>query len=99
MLEKDSELQQRGSALLAAQQPLEEMRQRAEGAKATLRSERDAFEETVEYIKDDLSRAQIAHDEAEAREQEAIADCQRALKVFKFKKYKERYEDGNVGRL
>ena len=44
-------------------------------------------------LKMTLNRAQIAHDEAEAHEQEAIADCQRTLKVFKFKKYKEGYED------
>jgi len=47
MLEKDSELQQKGSALLAAQQALEGMRQRTKGTEATLRSERDVFEETV----------------------------------------------------
>ena len=39
MLEKDFVLQQKESALLAAQQALEEMRQRAERAEATLRSE------------------------------------------------------------
>jgi len=73
------------------------MCQRAEGAEATLRSERDAFEEAMEYLKDDLSRAQTAHDEAEAREEEAKADCQQTLKVFKFKKYKEGYKDGKRG--
>jgi len=98
MLEKDFELQQRGYALLAAQQALEEMRQCAKGAKATLRSERDVFEEKVEYLKDDLSQAQIAHDEAEAREQEAIPDCQCTLKVFKFK-IKRGTKRENVGRL
>jgi len=51
MLKKDSELQQRGFALLATQQALEEIRQRAEEAEATLRSERDVFEETVEHLK------------------------------------------------
>ena len=43
----------------------------------------------VEYLKDDLSRAQISHYKAEARKKKAITDCQNALKVFKFKKYKE----------
>ena len=57
-------------------------------------SKRDVFEETVEHLKDDLSRAQIAHDKAEAREQEAKVDCQRALKVFKFKKYNKKYKEG-----
>ena len=56
MLEKDPELQQKESTLLAAQQALEEMRQCAKGAEATLRSERDTFEEVMEYLKDDLSR-------------------------------------------
>ena len=97
MLEKDSELQQKESELLAAQQALEEMHQRAERAEATLRSKRDAFEEVMEYLKDDLSQAQSTHDEEEERDQEAIADCQRMLKVFKFKKYKEGYEDERGG--
>ena len=70
------------------------MHQHAEGVEATLRSEQDAFEETMECLNDDLSRAQIALNEAEACEQEAIADCQRVLKVFKFKKHEEGYEDG-----
>ena len=43
----DSELQQKEYALLAAQQALEEMRQRAEGEEATLRFERDVFEEAT----------------------------------------------------
>jgi len=51
----------------------------------------------MEYLKNDLSQAQIAHDDAEAREQEVIVDCQCMLKVFKFKKYKEGYEDGKRG--
>jgi len=62
---KDSELHQRESALLAAQQALEEACQRADNAKATLRSERDAFEEAIECLNDDLGRTQIALDEAE----------------------------------
>jgi len=48
----------------------------------------------MECLNDDFGRAQIALDEAEAREQEVIADCQYTLKVFKFKMYKEGYEDG-----
>ena len=94
MLNRNSELQQKKSALLAAQQELEEMHQRAEEAEATLRSERDAFEKATECLNDELTRAQIAQDEADEREQQAIADCERVLKVFKFKKYKEGYEDG-----
>ena len=94
---KDSELHQREFALLAAQHALEEARQRADGAEAILRSERDAFEEAVECLNDDLGRAQIALDEAEAREQEAMADCQRMLKVLKFIKYKKGYEGEKRG--
>ena len=37
----------------------------------------------MECLDDGLTRAQIALDEAKAREQEAIVDCQRVLKVFK----------------
>ena len=85
-LDRDSELQQKEFALQAAQQELEKMRQRAEGAEATLRSERDAFEEAQECLKDDLSRALVAQDEEEAREQATIDHCQRTVKVFKFKK-------------
>ena len=73
------------------------MCQHAVGTKATLRSERDSFEEAMECLKDDLSQAQIAHNEAEAQEQEVIANCQCMLKVFKIKKYKEQYEDGKCG--
>jgi len=58
---------------------------RAEETEATLRSERDAFEEVRECLTDDFDRVQIALEEAEAREQEAVADCQHALRVFKFK--------------
>jgi len=60
MLKRDSELQQKEYALLAAQQELEEMQQRAEGTEATLRSERDIFNEARECPHDDLSRALIA---------------------------------------
>jgi len=42
----------------------------------------------MECLTNDLNRVQIALKEAEGRKQEAIADCQHALKVFKFKKYK-----------
>ena len=80
--------------MLAAQQELEEKHQRAEKAEATLRSERDAFEKATECLNDELTRAQIAQDEADAHEQEAKANCERVLKVFKFKKYKDGYEDG-----
>ena len=74
---------------------LEEARHHADGAEATLRSKQGMFE-VIECLNDDLGRTQIALNEAEAREQEAIVDCQRTLKVFKFK-YKERYEDGKRG--
>jgi len=37
-------------------------------AKATLRSERDAFKEVKECLNDELSWAQIALEEAEARD-------------------------------
>ena len=62
-----------------------------------MRSEWNAFEEAKECLSDDLNQALIALGEAEAREQEVIADCQHVLKVFKFKKYKEGYEDGKCG--
>jgi len=97
MLKRDSELQQKESALLAVQQELEEMRQRAEETEAALRSERDAFEEAKKCLNDNLNQVQTALEEAEARDQESIADCQHALKVFKFKKYKEGYEDRERG--
>ena len=93
ILKRDSELQQKEFALQTVQQELEKIHQHAEGAETTLRLERDTFEET-ECLEDDLSRALIAQDEAEAHKQEAINHCQRVVKVFKFKKYKERYEDG-----
>ena len=48
----------------------------------------------MEHLNDDLSQAQIAFNEAKMREQEAIVDCQRTLKVFKFK---EGYEHGKCG--
>jgi len=70
------------------------MCQRAEKAEATLRSEHDAFGETKECLKDDLSRMLITQDEAEVREQEAIDHWQKMVKVFKFKKFKERNKDG-----
>jgi len=76
MLKRDSELQQKEFALLKARQDLEEMWLRAEAA---LRLERDAFEEARECLNDDLNRVQIALEEAEAREQETVTDCQHAL--------------------
>ena len=81
---KDSELHQRESALLTAQHALEEAYQRADGVKATLRSGRDAFEEAIECLNDNLGRAQITLDEVKVREQEVVAECQRTSKVFKF---------------
>jgi len=48
----------------------------------------------MEHLNDDLSQAQIALNEAKTHEQEAIVDCQRTLKVFKFK---EGYEHGKCG--
>ena len=56
---KDSKLHQREFALLVAQQALEEARQRVDGAEATLRFERDAFEEAMECLNDDLGMAQL----------------------------------------
>ena len=44
------------------------MRQRTKEAEATLRSERDAFEKMKECLEDNLSRALIVQDEAEAHE-------------------------------
>ena len=96
-MQKDSKLQQKESALLEVWQDLERMRVRVEEAEAALRSERNAFEEVRECISDDLNRVQIAHEEAETREWKAVDDCQHALKVFKFKKYKKGYEDGKHG--
>ena len=49
------------------QQALDEVRQCADGAEATLRSEQDTLEETMKCLNDDLSKAQIALDEAEVR--------------------------------
>ena len=69
------------------------MRRCATDAEAVLRLEQDAFKEVRECLNDDLNRVQIALEKAEAREQEAVADC---LKVFKFKN-KEGYEDGKRG--
>jgi len=50
-----------------------------------------------ECLTNDLNRVLIALEEAEAREQEAIADCRHTLNVFKFKKYREGYEDRKRG--
>jgi len=97
MLKWDSELQQKEFVLQTAQQELKEMRQRAERAEAILRSEHNAFEEKMECLEDNLSRALIAQDEAKVCERKAIDHCQRAVKIFKFKKYKEGYEDAKRG--
>jgi len=80
---KNSELQLKETALQSSQQKLE-MRRRAKGAEATLKSERVAFEE--ECLEDDLSRALIAQDAVEAREHAVIDQCQQEMKVFKFNK-------------
>jgi len=45
-------------------------------AEAALRSERDAFEKVREILIDNLNRVQIALEEAEAFEKEAVANCQ-----------------------
>ena len=50
-----------------------------------------------ECLINDLNWMQIVLKKAEACEQEAVADCQHELKVFKFKKYKKGYEDGKHG--
>ena len=62
-----------------------------------MRSEQDIFEEEIACLNDDLGRAHTTLDEAGAREHEAIAECQHALKVFKSKKYKEGYGDRKRG--
>ena len=56
---EDSELHQRESALLVAQQALEEACQRADGAEAILRSKRYIFEEAIECFNDDLGLSLI----------------------------------------
>jgi len=48
------------------------MRQRAEGAEATLRPERAAFDAVKACLEDDLNRALVTQDESETREQEVI---------------------------
>jgi len=73
------------------------MRLPVEEAEAALRSERDVFEEVRECLTDYLNWVQIALEEAKVRKQEAVTDCQHVLKVFKFKKYIEGYEDGKCG--
>ena len=57
----------------------------------------EAFEKARKCLNDDLNWVQIALEEAEAREHEAVADCQYALKMFKFKRYKVEYADGKRG--
>ena len=66
----------------------------AEKVEAFLRSEQDAFEEVRECLADDLNLVHISLEETKTREHEAVAECQHARNVFKFKKYKEGYEDG-----
>ena len=97
MLKRYFELHQKKSVLLKARQDLEGILVREEEAEAALRLERDAFNKVRECLINDLNWVQIVLEKAEACEQEAVADCQHALKVFKFKKYKERYEDVKCG--
>ena len=89
VLKRDSDMKQKKLALQTAQRELEETRQRAEGAEATLRSKWNAFEKAKECLEDDLSRPLITQDKAEVREQATIDQSQWAMKVFKFKKYKK----------
>ena len=70
------------------QRELEKMHQRAERAEGTIRLERDVFEEARECLEDDLSRALIVQDAAEAQEHATIDHYQRMVNVFKFKNYK-----------
>ena len=65
---KDSELQKE-SEVQSTRRDLEEARQRAEVAKATLESERAAFEEGKECLEDDLNQALTAKNVAETHVQ------------------------------
>ena len=84
-LQKESELQ-------STRGDLEEARQRAEVAEATLESERTAFQEG-KYLWITWSR-QDFQESGEARVQTTTEQCQREMKVSKLKKYKNGYEDG-----
>jgi len=82
---KDSKLQQE-AVLQSIQRELEEMSHRAEMAEATLGSERTAFGVAKESFESDLNQTLTAKDAAEACVQQIIDQCQREMKVFKFKK-------------
>ena len=62
-------------------------------AEAALESERAAFKEEKMCLEDDLDQALPAKDAVEACIQTVADQCQWEMKVFKFKKYKDRYED------
>ena len=68
MQRRNSKLQQKEFALQKTRQELDEMGQRAEGAEATLELERAAFNEVRACLEDNLNRALVAQDEAEACE-------------------------------
>ena len=94
---KDSELQKE-SELRSTRGELEEGCQHIEVAEATLGSERTTFENAKERFEDDLNQALTAKDAVEARVRVVTDQCQWEMKVFKFKKYKNEYEDGKRGR-
>ena len=58
-------------------------------AEATLGSERTAFRVAKKSLESDLDQTLTAKDAMEARVQQIINQCQREMKVFKFKKYKD----------
>ena len=90
---KDSKLPQE-EELQSIQQKPEKMRHHAEMAEATLGSERTAFGVAKESLESDLDQALATKDAMEACVQQIIDQCQRETNVFKFKKYKDGYEDG-----
>ena len=91
---KDSELQQKETELQATQRKLVEVRERADMTEATLGSERIAFGKAKGSLEDDLDQALIAKDTVEAHTKTKTDQCQWEMKVFKFKKYNDGYEDG-----
>ena len=95
---KDSESQQKEEELQSIQRELEKMHD-AEMVEATLGSERTAFGVAKESLESDLDQALTAKDATKAHIQQIIDQCQREIKVFKFKKYKDRYEDGKRGSI
>jgi len=60
-------------------------------------SKRTAFEEAKGSLEDDLDQALIAKDTAEAHTKTITDQCQWEMKVFKFKKYNDGYEDEKRG--